>query len=126
MRLFILHQCDYTSFDANHGWGTIITDVVEILPAKLVGFIKESTIALTSAAVVVADSVMLNKNSSFIFLLSGEGDQNQGLANFRGLLMLVAEKQILFLAIKIQIFQLRNVSSHILIPLINKIDRVKI
>ena len=35
----------------------------------------ESTRALASAAVVVADSVLLNKNSFFIFLGSGKGNQ---------------------------------------------------
>ena len=42
--------------------------MVEILQSKLVGFKKESKIALTSAAVVVVDTVLLNKNSFFIFL----------------------------------------------------------
>ena len=36
---------------------------------------KGSTRALTSAVDVVGDSVLLNKNSSFIFLVSCEGDQ---------------------------------------------------
>ena len=36
---------------------------------------KEFTRALTSAAFVVIDSVLLNKNSFFIFLISDESDQ---------------------------------------------------
>ena len=42
--------------------------MLEIVPAQLVGLKKNSTKTLTSAAIVVADSVLLNKNSSFIFL----------------------------------------------------------
>ena len=54
----------------SHCWGTISTDVLEILPVELVGFKKEeSTRGFASAAVVVADSILLNKSSSF-FLLS--------------------------------------------------------
>ena len=48
---------------------------LKFLSAELVGFKKGSTRVLTSAAVVVDDSVLLNKNSFFIFLVSGEGDQ---------------------------------------------------
>ena len=47
----------------------------EILPTELVGLKKESSSVLTSAAVVVADSIMISKNFSFIFLVSGESDQ---------------------------------------------------
>ena len=42
--------------------------MLEILPAELVGFKKRVHKCLTSAAVGVADSVLLNKDSCFIFL----------------------------------------------------------
>ena len=56
MRPFILCQSNKPSFDANHRWGTVGPDVLEILPAELVGFKKESTRAFISPAVVVADT----------------------------------------------------------------------
>ena len=68
MRPFVLHLCDKSRFDANYRWGTVSTDLLEILPAELVGFKKEPTRAATSAVVVVPNSVLLNKNSSFIVL----------------------------------------------------------
>ena len=43
MRPFVLHQCDKPRFDAKHRWSIVSTDVLEILPAELVGLKKEST-----------------------------------------------------------------------------------
>ena len=57
MRPFIFHQRDKSSFGANHRWRAVNTNVLEILPAELIGYKKESTAALISAAVVVADKV---------------------------------------------------------------------
>ena len=37
MRAFALHLCDKSSSDANRRLGTVSTDVLEILPAELVG-----------------------------------------------------------------------------------------
>ena len=68
MRPFVLHQCDEPSFDTNRRWGTISTYMFEIQPAEPVSFKKESTIVWTSLAVVVAERVLLSKNSFFIIL----------------------------------------------------------
>ena len=42
--------------------------VFKITSAEVIGFKEKATRTLTLAAVVVADSVLLNKNSSFIYL----------------------------------------------------------
>ena len=68
MRPFVLHLCDKPRFDANHRRRTVSTDLLEILLAELVGFKKETARAVTSAEVIVVDSVLLNRNSSLIFL----------------------------------------------------------
>ena len=57
-----------TNPDLNYFLGTVSIDVFEVLPAELVGLKKESTRTLTSAPVVVTDSVLQNKNSFFICL----------------------------------------------------------
>ena len=86
--------------------------MLEIPPAELVDLKKkESTRALTSAAVVVADSVLLNKNSSSIFLTLGKGNQEAFKSAIGGLVQLNAILKRALLDFEANL--LAHISSHV-------------
>ena len=121
---FVLHKRDEPSSDAKHRWGTVSTDVLEILPAEPVSFKKRVHYSFHIYCSCcgwqgIAEQELFLHLS--LFLVAGEGDQVAFQSDVGRLVQLNASLERALLDFGANL--LAHISSHIVNPSANRIIR---